>query len=314
MLDAVDNARVCSARGSRRRSASARPRASTSRSRRDRRRPGAGAALAARPTATSARPGCNADSSAPDSEGLKLDRRRAVGGSRQRSAARQETVRRREALPRRGGLSAYAPPGDAHLHRRGGALPRRRGARAGHARRLPRPLRRGGEAGGPPGSTSSATPTISTTRPSTCCGPSVTGSSSGRRSRGRSPCSSAATSSVCLVPRWRRAGYQREVDETVSAVKRLREAGVRILVGGDYGLNITPHGANATRPRVLRRSVRDVADRGAAVRDAATAARRSTPMARWAPWKRAGSPISWSSTAIPPSTSRFSRTTAASAP
>jgi len=40
-------------------------------------------------------------------------------------------------------------------------------------------------------------------------------------------------------------GYQREVDATVSAVKRLREAGVRVLVGGDYGLNITPHGTNA---------------------------------------------------------------------
>ncbi|MFN3218322.1 MAG: amidohydrolase family protein [Acidimicrobiales bacterium] len=40
-------------------------------------------------------------------------------------------------------------------------------------------------------------------------------------------------------------GYQREVDETISAVKRLREAGVRVLVGGDYGLNICPHGTNA---------------------------------------------------------------------
>jgi imidazolonepropionase-like amidohydrolase len=40
-------------------------------------------------------------------------------------------------------------------------------------------------------------------------------------------------------------GYQREVDETISAVKRLREAGVRVLVGGDYGLNITPHGTQA---------------------------------------------------------------------
>ena len=30
-------------------------------------------------------------------------------------------------------------------------------------------------------------------------------------------------------------GYQHEVDETISAMKRLREAGVRILVGGDYG-------------------------------------------------------------------------------
>jgi imidazolonepropionase-like amidohydrolase len=42
-----------------------------------------------------------------------------------------------------------------------------------------------------------------------------------------------------------RRGYQREIDETVSAVKRLREAGVPLLIGGDYGLSITPHGTNA---------------------------------------------------------------------
>ena len=41
------------------------------------------------------------------------------------------------------------------------------------------------------------------------------------------------------------SGYQREVDETISSVKRLREVGVRVLVGGDYGLSITPHGTNA---------------------------------------------------------------------
>ncbi|MGE5211955.1 MAG: amidohydrolase family protein [Acidobacteriota bacterium] len=40
-------------------------------------------------------------------------------------------------------------------------------------------------------------------------------------------------------------GYQRELDETIGAVKRLREAGVRLLIGGDYGLSITPHGTNA---------------------------------------------------------------------
>ena len=40
-------------------------------------------------------------------------------------------------------------------------------------------------------------------------------------------------------------GYQREVDETISAVKRLRESRVRVLIGGDYGLNITPHGTNS---------------------------------------------------------------------
>lgn len=42
------------------------------------------------------------------------------------------------------------------------------------------------------------------------------------------------------------AGYQHEVDETVDAVKRLREMGVPITIGGDYGLSITPHGTNAT--------------------------------------------------------------------
>jgi imidazolonepropionase-like amidohydrolase len=40
-------------------------------------------------------------------------------------------------------------------------------------------------------------------------------------------------------------GYRREVEETISAVKRLREVGVRVLIGGDYGLSITPHGSNA---------------------------------------------------------------------
>ena len=40
-------------------------------------------------------------------------------------------------------------------------------------------------------------------------------------------------------------GYIREVEATVDAVKRLRAAGVKVLVGGDYGLNITPHGTHA---------------------------------------------------------------------
>ena len=40
-------------------------------------------------------------------------------------------------------------------------------------------------------------------------------------------------------------GYVREVEATVDAVKRLRAAGVKVLVGGDYGLNITPHGTYA---------------------------------------------------------------------
>ena len=40
-------------------------------------------------------------------------------------------------------------------------------------------------------------------------------------------------------------GYEREVEATVDAVRRLRKAGVRVLVGGDYGLHITPHGSYA---------------------------------------------------------------------
>jgi imidazolonepropionase-like amidohydrolase len=40
-------------------------------------------------------------------------------------------------------------------------------------------------------------------------------------------------------------GYEREVEATVEAVRRLRQAGVRVLPGGDYGLNITPHGTYA---------------------------------------------------------------------
>lgn len=43
----------------------------------------------------------------------------------------------------------------------------------------------------------------------------------------------------------REKGYHEEVEATVRSVRRLREAGVRVLIGGDYGLNITPHGTYA---------------------------------------------------------------------
>ena len=39
--------------------------------------------------------------------------------------------------------------------------------------------------------------------------------------------------------------YRNELEETVVSYKRMKEAGIRILVGGDYGLNITPHGTYA---------------------------------------------------------------------
>ena len=40
-------------------------------------------------------------------------------------------------------------------------------------------------------------------------------------------------------------GYAAELEATQQSVKRMREAGIRVLVGGDYGLNITPHGTYA---------------------------------------------------------------------
>ena len=40
-------------------------------------------------------------------------------------------------------------------------------------------------------------------------------------------------------------GYAAELEATQTSVKRMREAGIRVLVGGDYGLNITPHGTYA---------------------------------------------------------------------
>jgi imidazolonepropionase-like amidohydrolase len=43
----------------------------------------------------------------------------------------------------------------------------------------------------------------------------------------------------------RERGYEREVEATKDAVRRLKAAGVRVTIGGDYGLNITPHGTYA---------------------------------------------------------------------
>ena len=40
-------------------------------------------------------------------------------------------------------------------------------------------------------------------------------------------------------------GYQDEVDATIASVAKLREAGVRLVVGGDYGISIAPHGTYA---------------------------------------------------------------------
>ncbi len=40
-------------------------------------------------------------------------------------------------------------------------------------------------------------------------------------------------------------GYEEEIEATVVTVGKLREAGVRLVVGGDYGISIAPHGTYA---------------------------------------------------------------------
>ncbi len=40
-------------------------------------------------------------------------------------------------------------------------------------------------------------------------------------------------------------GYEREIEATVATVAKLRAAGVRLVVGGDYGISIAPHGTYA---------------------------------------------------------------------
>jgi imidazolonepropionase-like amidohydrolase len=43
----------------------------------------------------------------------------------------------------------------------------------------------------------------------------------------------------------RKQGYEAEIDATITSVARLRAAGVRLVVGGDYGISIAPHGTYA---------------------------------------------------------------------
>ncbi|MEM7017653.1 MAG: amidohydrolase family protein [Pseudomonadota bacterium] len=40
-------------------------------------------------------------------------------------------------------------------------------------------------------------------------------------------------------------GYEAEVDATIASVEKLRQAGVRLVIGGDYGISIAPHGTYA---------------------------------------------------------------------
>lgn len=43
----------------------------------------------------------------------------------------------------------------------------------------------------------------------------------------------------------RAQGYEAEIEATVATVEKLRKAGVRLVVGGDYGISIAPHGTYA---------------------------------------------------------------------
>jgi imidazolonepropionase-like amidohydrolase len=45
--------------------------------------------------------------------------------------------------------------------------------------------------------------------------------------------------------RVREQGYEAEIDATIATVAKLRAAGVRLVVGGDYGISIAPHGTYA---------------------------------------------------------------------
>ena len=40
-------------------------------------------------------------------------------------------------------------------------------------------------------------------------------------------------------------GYAEELEATITSVRLMKEAGIRIVIGGDYGLNVTPHGTYA---------------------------------------------------------------------
>ena len=40
-------------------------------------------------------------------------------------------------------------------------------------------------------------------------------------------------------------GYYRELEASVAGIKRMREVGVRVVPGGDYGFAWTPHGTYA---------------------------------------------------------------------
>lgn len=43
----------------------------------------------------------------------------------------------------------------------------------------------------------------------------------------------------------RAQGYEREIEATVASVEKMRAAGIKLVVGGDYGISIAPHGTYA---------------------------------------------------------------------
>ncbi len=43
----------------------------------------------------------------------------------------------------------------------------------------------------------------------------------------------------------RAQGYEAEIDATITSVAKMRKAGVRMVIGGDYGISIAPHGTYA---------------------------------------------------------------------
>lgn len=43
----------------------------------------------------------------------------------------------------------------------------------------------------------------------------------------------------------RAQGYEREIEATIASVEKMRAAGIQMVVGGDYGISIAPHGTYA---------------------------------------------------------------------
>ena len=143
-------------------------------------------------------------------------------------------------------INPISPPGEPFVLRRRGARDRRRGAPPQPARGLPRALGRRGQTGrargrrlrGPcelPGRRE-AVDLLAEHKDRIFVGPAIAW-----EVQYVNQCESLGLSKAAV----RAQGYEAEIEATVESVARLRAAGVRLVVGGDYGISIAPHGTYA---------------------------------------------------------------------